>query len=289
MVQLTGEVAELTARLDALAAHVQALDDSRSATAGRLGELNDLAAIESVTRWIRHATLTARPLISVILPTYDRPRHLERAIDSVLAQRYQNWELLVIGDGDPGRARPIAEACGDSRVRFSGIQRSGVSAARNAALKLAGGELITYLDDDNIMDRDWLLAVAWAFEQRPDVDVLYGAFVIDDVLRLSGSEAGALPQSFLHRFNRDALSQDNLADMGTIAHRAGLPGAWFDESLREMGDWDLLVRLTAETDPLVLPAVSHYYTTDAPNRLTHGPTHDRDRATVLARAATSAS
>ena len=88
-------------------------------------------------------------------------------------------------------------------------------------------------------------------------------------------------------FDRAALSEGNLADMGAIAHRAGLEGAWFDEALREMGDWDLLLRLTANTEPLVLPVVSHYYTTDAPHRLTHGPTHERDRATVLARAAGS--
>ena len=58
---------------------------------------------------------------------------------------------------------------------------------------------------------------------------------------------GAMPQTFLHEWSREALRRDNLADMGAIAHRAGLPGAWFDEALREMGDWDLLLRLTAET------------------------------------------
>jgi hypothetical protein len=74
--------------------------------------------------------------------------------------------------------------------------------------------------------------------------------------------------------------------MGAFAHRAGLPGAWFDEGLREMGDWDLLLRLTAEADPVVLPAVACYYTSDAPARLTGGPTNTADRATVLARATT---
>ncbi len=283
---LTEHITLLNAEVDRLNTEVGPLRDERDAANARIAELSDLAAIDSVTRWIRHATLYARPLISVVVPTYDRPPLLERAIVSVLSQRYEHWELIVVGDGDPGGARAVVEASADSRIRYAEIPRSGVAAARNVALELAAGELITYLDDDNIMDSEWLYAVAWAFEQRPDVQVLYGAFVIDDVLRLNGSGPGALPRSFLHRFDREALNRANLADMGAIAHRAGLDGAWFDESLREMGDWDLLLRLTAEAKPLVLPAISHYYTTDAPHRLTHGPTHDRDRATVLARAVT---
>jgi hypothetical protein len=55
-----------------------------------------------------------------------------------------------------------------------------------------------------------------------------------------------------------------------------------------MGDWDLLIRLTADRDPLVLPAVACYYMTDAPTRLSRGPTHAADRAKVLERASVSA-
>ena len=50
-----------------------------------------------------------------------------------------------------------------------------------------------------------------------------------------------------------------------------------------MGDWDLLLRLTKAAPPLVLPAIACFYTTDAPNRLSHGPTHDADSAYVRAK------
>jgi hypothetical protein len=59
-----------------------------------------------------------------------------------------------------------------------------------------------------------------------------------------------------------------------------LSEARFDESLREMGDWDLFLRLTREAPPLALPAVACFYTTDAPNRLSNGPTFEADQATV---------
>ena len=68
--------------------------------------------------------------------------------------------------------------------------------------------------------------------------------------------------------------------MGCIAHRAGLAEARFDESLREMGDWDLFLRLTKDAPPLPLPAIACYYTTDAPNRSSYGPTHATDKARV---------
>jgi glycosyltransferase involved in cell wall biosynthesis len=165
------------------------------------------------------------------------------------------------------------------------ISHQGVGAARNAALASARGEIIAYLDDDNVMDPEWLFSVAWAFEQHPETDVLYGAFVVDDLLRVNSESSGQLPRTFLHPWNREALRKANFADIGAIAHRSGLAEARFDETLMQMGDWDLLLKLTEERDPLMLPAIACYYMTDAPNRLTLGPTQAADYAAVAARAA----
>jgi hypothetical protein len=88
---------------------------------------------------------------------------------------------------------------------------------------------------------------------------------------------------FLHAWNRERLRQYNLADTGAIAHRSGLAEARFDEQLTQAGDWDLLLRLTAESDPLVLPAIACYYTTDAPDRLTAGPSRQAHVLQVLQR------
>jgi hypothetical protein len=159
-----------------------------------------------------------------------------------------------------------------------------VCAARNRGLAAARGSLITYADDDNLMHPLWLKAVVWAFSQRPDVDVLYGGFIIDDVLRVNQKDAGALPSYHLHPFDREHLARGNLCDIGGVAHRSGLAEACFDESLREMGDWDLLVRLTRDKDPLVVPAIACFYSTSAPNRLSGGPTYEADAARVRTRA-----
>lgn len=276
------QLAATKARVDSLEAQAVALDEARASASVELWMTSGLQAL---SHWIRHATVSTNPLVSVILPTCDRPQLLARAIRSVQDQRYENWELLVVDDGDDGAAGAVVEAAGDSRISLLRSVGKGPGAARNTGLRAATGELAAYLDDDNMMDSNWLYALVWAFEQRPDREILYGARVVDYPQRLDGQEQGEMPRTFLYPFDREALRRDNLVDIGAVAHRIGLDEAWFDESLREMADWDFLLRLTADREPLVLPAVACYYTTDAPNRLTRGPTHEADFAKVLERAA----
>jgi len=275
----------LAATLDGLSAQADSLQRAHNDLGDRVRVLEGLLSIDALSRFIRHTRLRREPLVSVVLPTYDRPDRLRRAIESVLAQRYTHWELLVVDDGGEADSHGVVVEIADPRVRWMAIEHAGVCAARNAALAIVRGEVVAYLDDDNAMDSDWLYAVVWAFEQRPEVDVLYGAFVVDDPLRVGRQSSGELPRTVLSAWNREVLRQRNLADIGAIAHRSGLPEARFDEGLRQLGDWDLLLRLTKERDPLVLPAIACYYMTDAPNRLTGGPTYHADLATVTARGA----
>ena len=127
--------------------------------------------------------------MSVILPPYNRPDRLARAIDPVRAQRYGNWELIVVDDGGEVGSESVVTRAADERIRWIRREHGGVCAARNAVLALARGEIIAYLDDDNLMDSGWLWAVAWIFGQRPDCDVLYGAIVIDDLVRFHGESS----------------------------------------------------------------------------------------------------
>ncbi|SRR6266545_773791 len=254
------------AQLDALAERIENLERANS--------------VRVFMEWINHARLTTGPRVSVIMPTHNRAAFLPAAIASVQAQTYPTWELVIVDDASDDSTPELLSTVDDPRVRSVRVRRGGCCAARNAGLDVAGGEIIVYLDDDNVMHPAWLRSVVWAFEQRPDIDVLYGAFVLDDVSRVNRQGAGSLPTMFLRSYDRQTLLTENLADISAVAHRAGLPGARFDESLIEMGDWDLLCTLTAERDPLVLPAIACFYTTDAPNRLSGGPTYQADYDTV---------
>ena len=171
----------------------------------------------------------------------------------------------------------ISPSLDDKRIRCVRAGGLGACAARNIALGLAAGEIIAYLDDDNVLHEEWLKSVAWGFAQS-QASVLYGAFIVDNPSR--NRKKDWLPKLYFRDYDHQGLARNNIADMGCIAHRAGLAEAHFDESLREMGDWDLFLRLTKEAPPLPLPAIACYYSTDAPNRSSYGPTHAADKARV---------
>ncbi len=242
----------------------------------------------TATSWIEQVEFKETPLVSVILPTHDRSAWLRRAGASVTAQRYSRWEIVIVDDGStddtPSVSQELRDRLGEDRVRVVRIANSGVCAARNRGLAEARGDLIAYLDDDNVMHPLWLKAVVWGFSHRPEVDVVYGGIIIDDTLRVNREAAGELPSYHLHPYDRRRLVEFNLADIGAVAHRRGLPEARFDEGLREMGDWDLLARLTRDKPPLMIPAVACFYYTTAPDRLSGGPTYRADAARVRAKA-----
>jgi hypothetical protein len=267
-----------------LTAETRAHLETLYAQIGRLDRLESLASIAQVMAWIEHAHLAGEPLASVIVPTRNRAGVLPQALGSVVTQTYPNWELVVVDDGSEDSTPEVLASYDDPRVRSLTVAPGGVNAARNAGLEAARGELIAYLDDDNLMHPGWLKAVAWAFEQRPDADVLYGAIAIDVPSRVGDARAGEMPGVFLSPFDRQRLAEGNVADMSTIAHRAAIPNARFDEALATMGDWDLLIRLSAARQPLALPAIACFYRSDAGDRLTGSPTEELDRERVRVRA-----
>ncbi len=271
---------QIEAKHQAALTQIQGLEQTLAALKETLAGQRRFEQVVTFMDWIDQAPMPAGPLVSVVLPTRDRREFLERAIASVTAQSYSNWELVIVDDGSVDSTPDFLAQIADPRIvrRHSGGR--GVCAARNVALDHMTGGLVAYLDDDNIMHRDWLKSLVWGFAQFPDKDVAYGAVIIDDYEHIDPQKKGDLPRLFFFPYNHSGVAIDNIADQGCIAHRAGLTEARFDESLQEMGDWDLFLRLTRETPPFALPAIACYYMTDAPNRLSYGPTHEADRDKV---------
>ena len=91
------------------------------------------------------------PKISVIIPVYNTEKYLHRCIDSVLAQTYQDFELLLIDDGSKDSSGAICDeyAAKDTRVRVFHKENGGVSDTRNYGLDLAQGKYLMFLDSDD--------------------------------------------------------------------------------------------------------------------------------------------
>jgi glycosyltransferase involved in cell wall biosynthesis len=188
-------------------------------------------------------------------------------VESVLAQSYRNWELVVVVDGAEDGTLRVLEAFDDARVHVLEREHGGQAAARNAGLDKASGDFVVYLDDDNVMYEHWLRGVAWAFTVHPDADVMIGARVIDDEFRGRHLAGGGPPHlSYIDALDRTALSQGNQADLMQLAHRRHIAER-FDADDSPYEDWGFLARITRDREPVCFPALSGIYTTTAPGRL----------------------
>lgn len=97
-------------------------------------------------------------LISIIVPVYKVEPYLRECIDSILAQTYRDFELILVDDGSPDRCGAICDeyAAQDSRIRVVHQENGGLSAARNTGLEIAAGDYITFVDSDDVVHPEYL-------------------------------------------------------------------------------------------------------------------------------------
>ena len=95
------------------------------------------------------------PLVSVVIPTYNRAAFVGKAVDSVLNQTFTNYEVIVVDDGSTDDTREQLNKYG-SRIRYIYQENRGVSAARNTGIAASGGEWLAFLDSDDEWQRDYL-------------------------------------------------------------------------------------------------------------------------------------
>ncbi len=97
-------------------------------------------------------------LISVIVPVYKAERYLGECVDSILNQTYESFELILVDDGSPDNSGKICDeyAKKDERVKVIHKENGGVSSARNTGIDNAKGEYITFVDSDDVVDRQYL-------------------------------------------------------------------------------------------------------------------------------------
>ena len=118
------------------------------------------------------------PKICVIVPVYNTEKYLHRCIDSILAQTFTDFELLLIDDGSKDNSGKICDeyAAKDERVRVFHKENGGVSSARNLGLDNAVGEWIAFIDADDYVETDYLYSLV----SHTDADLIMSSFVIID-------------------------------------------------------------------------------------------------------------
>lgn len=116
-----------------------------------------------------------RPLVSILMPAYNQADYVAEALDSLLAQSYDRWEVAVVDDGSPDGVadvvRPYVEK--DKRIRFYHTENGGVSAARNFAASVTSGELMLPLDADDLLEPQFIEKCVSEFVGNPETRLVY--------------------------------------------------------------------------------------------------------------------
>ena len=200
------------------------------------------------------------PFFSVITPVYQTPVGvLREAIESVRAQSFPDWELILVDDRSPSesvRVELAAAAASDPRIRIHfRTENGGISAASNDATDLARGEFLVLLDHDDLLTRDALMVMAAALEEAPDTDYAYSdEDKIDAAGRLSDEcrKPEWSPERLRHTMYTGHLSVLRTALVRSVG---GFRSA-FDGSQ----DHDLVLRVTERARRIVhVPAVLYHW------------------------------
>ena len=182
------------------------------------------------------------PLVSVIIPTYNRGWIVGEAIDSVLAQQYTDYELIVVDDGSTDATAAVLDAFRD-RIQKIRQTNKGVSAARNAGIRAASGTLIAFLDSDDL----WLPAklgqqVAF-FEQHPDAVACQTEEIwVRNGVRVNPKMRHRKPSGMIFEPSLELCLVSPSAVMidRALFDQVGL----FDESLPACEDYDMWLRVS---------------------------------------------
>lgn len=187
--------------------------------------------------------MAVQNLVSVIIPCYNQARFLSEAIESVLAQTYKNFEIIVIDDGSTDNTRQIVEQY--EEVRYLRQENQGVASARNLGLRLSKGEYLVFLDADDRLLPEAIKIGLRSFDTHPE-----SAFVAGHV-RLISADGSALPSPQPPAVGRDVylelLRHNFIWTTGAVMYRrstlVSIDG--FNTSVDGSADFDLNLRLAS--------------------------------------------
>jgi len=214
----------------------------------------DLAAMRHEVR-----AFASQPLISILTPVFDTPvTWLREAVESVLAQVYENWELLLIDDGSTDaemlRALPPIGAR-DRRIRLVSLEsHQGISAALNKGLDLASGEWVTFLDHDDVLEPDALFQNVRLLQENPGLDLIYSD---EDKLTDQGFDSPILKPDWSPDF---FLSCNYLCHMIFLRRDLVRELGGFQPQFDGSQDYDLLLRVSERTNRIHhIPRVLYHW------------------------------
>jgi glycosyltransferase involved in cell wall biosynthesis len=216
--------------------------------------------------------------VSVVVPTYNSAHYVTQAVDSVLAQRRDDVEVLVIDDGSTDDTADVMARYG-AAVRYIRQENAGVAAARNHGIAESRGRYVAFLDaDDTWLPRKLDLQLD-VMRGRPGTSACFSAFTVVDSnltpIRISRSATSTL-EDLLLRGNVVGSICTVICDRSLLELTGG-----FDLALSQCADWDMWVRLATKTDFLYVDEPLVTYRQHDSNMSRNAPLLERDSLSVL--------
>lgn len=220
------------------------------------------------------AVAGSAPRVSVIIPVFGTAPFVPAALDSVLAQTYPHYEIVVVNDGSPDSElldqliKPYVD-----RIIYLVQENRGSSAARNAAIKVARGEYLAILDSDDYWHPEYLASQLAVFDSDPGIDVVY-----PDAIRFMSGRNITRSFSKLHPVGGEisfmrVLSRECEIYGGATARRdTVLRVGLYDENLRTGEDFDLWLRILKSGGRVVYNDCVLAYYRERPGSLTSNDT-----------------
>jgi glycosyltransferase involved in cell wall biosynthesis len=193
--------------------------------------------------------------VSIVIPTYNYARFLGEAIQSVLDQTFNDFELIIVDDGSTDNTREMVSSFKDSRIKYLWQENRGVAAAQNTGIKASHGEFMTILGADDLYLPQSLELKVNLLDSRPNIDLVCSdAFDFSDT---TGAIIGRLwhdpkrphawidPERAARQPLKELLKQGCFIMPQTTMVRRRVFDAvgYFDESLKSGEDWDFFVRV----------------------------------------------
>ncbi|MDR3204912.1 MAG: glycosyltransferase [Deltaproteobacteria bacterium] len=190
----------------------------------------------------------ARPKVTALISTFNRPQYLTEAIESIEAQTLQNWELIVLNDGgvDVGH---VVEKFADPRIIYvPDEQNCGAAIRFNQGLRLATGDYVCYLGDDDVFYPNHFELLSKCLDDNPDIGMAYSdLYAVTSVSDAKTGKRHILEKQMLvsRDFNREFMFHYNHVLHVSLMHRreAALRVGAFDEEVKVLIEWSLNRRM----------------------------------------------
>ncbi|MBK7965253.1 MAG: glycosyltransferase family 2 protein [Bacteroidetes bacterium] len=178
---------------------------------------------------------------SIIIPTYNRVEFILLAVKSALEQRYSNFEVIIVDDGSTDTTPEVVSTITDPRIRYLRIENSERGAARNAGVRIAEGDYVTFLDSDDLLYPHYLSTAAKNLNDQENIVFFHLGYEV----RSFGKES----IGFVHKYDGSdiyfLLKGNPLSCLGVFVRRQEALLFPFNEDRNLSGseDWELWIRL----------------------------------------------